>query len=103
LVTVEELVLGFLGCTEARDDKFSLIPDATVLGRAENIPLGRLWPGGQRVPLTGYHGDKRVWLAQVGMARLEAKLEHREASQRDVRLMRLCRQRPAPLLQHGGF
>ena len=53
LGTVEGLVLGSLGCKEARDNRFSLsdIPDTSVCHRRaekEWGPSGRLRPGGQR-------------------------------------------------------
>ena len=74
LGTMEEPVLGSLGCTEAREDRFSLsnIPEAAVCcRRAENRwgPPGEPWPRGQpekdRRALAGYCWEKKVWLAQV--------------------------------------
>ena len=61
-----EQVLGSLGCTEARDGRFSHIPYATVCHRnAENKveTLGQTLAQGQREgtgrALTGYQGQRK--------------------------------------------
>jgi hypothetical protein len=110
-------VLGSLGCTEARDGRFSLshIPYATVCHRnAENKveTLGQTLAHGQRKKgreeSSGrlLQGGERDWLAQAVCS--EGSLgwwwlwqELREASDRRLDAL-LFRGKPAPLLQHGG-
>jgi hypothetical protein len=64
LGTAEEQVLGSLGCTEAKNDRFSIsdIPDSNNSGWT--LAWGQRERGRRRA-LAGYLREERVWLAQV--------------------------------------
>jgi hypothetical protein len=103
--TLEELVLGFLGYIEARDNRFSLsdIPDSTVCcGRAENGwgPLGVLWSWGKGKRVGGESSVRLPWggdslASSAGcLLWLAAVVGVQGGLWREVR--------GRPLLQHGG-
>lgn len=90
LDAVEKQVLGFLGHTEARDVRFSVLDTsytAECHRRAKNRwgRTGRLWPGAKREKGKEERAPAS-WSTGGPHCSLEAQLIRR----------------PAPLLQHGG-